>query len=110
MLKNNSMKKTLRLLLTLSIVSITQAKAQSISMPPSTANPDSAIELRFQLTEEKSSGQLALDVQLINHLTKDVFIPNINFFTFHLYEQSDSGWNELDLFTHRVYPKGDSSP
>jgi hypothetical protein len=66
---------------------------------------DSVIELRFQLIEKKSSGNLSLDVQIINHSARDIYIPYLNYLTFHLYEQSDSGWNELDLYSHRVYPR-----
>src|SRR3954470_17638791 len=76
----------------------------------SPGKPDSTVELRFQLIEKPASGQLALDVQVINHSAKDIYIPHVNYLTFHLYEQSDSGWNELDLYTHQLYSKSVANP
>jgi len=68
-------------------------------------SPDSSVELRFQLIEQKNSDHLALDVQIINHSAKDIYLPSINFLTIHLYALSDSGWSELYQYTHTPYPK-----
>jgi hypothetical protein len=68
---------------------------------------DSTIELRFQLIEKTSSAQLALAVEVINHSDKDLYIPNISSLTFHLYQQSEGGWQEIDFYTHRHYPPGE---
>ena len=68
--------------------------------------PDAAVELRLQLIGKKSSGHMALDVQVINHLAKDIYIPYIGYVNFHLYRQSDTGWTELALYEHYPYQPG----
>ncbi len=66
---------------------------------------DSSIELNIQLIEDTRSGELALNVKVFNHSGKDIYIPTISYSTVHLYEQSDSGWKEMDLYTHTPYPR-----
>src|ERR1700744_5105252 len=67
---------------------------------------DTAVELRLQLIGKKSSGHMALDVQVINHLAKDIYIPYISSYNIHLYRQSDTGWTELALYEHYPYAPG----
>lgn len=67
---------------------------------------DTAIELRLQLIGKKSSGHMALDVQVINHLAKDIYIPYISSYNIHLYRRSDTGWTELALYEHYPYAPG----
>ena len=67
---------------------------------------DTAVELRLQLIGKKSSGHMALDVQVINHLAKDIYMPYIGYSNFHLYRQSDTGWTELALYEHYPYAPG----
>jgi len=97
------------LIITLSSIYCT---AQPYPPPSSTPSsfPDSSVELRFQLIEQKNADHLALDVQIINHSAKDIYLPSINFLTIHLYALSDSGWNELHQYTHTPYPKNNDDP
>jgi hypothetical protein len=68
--------------------------------------PDNPVELRLQLLEKKGAGQMTLDVQVINHSAKDIFIPYISYLNFHLYRQTDTGWTELALYEHYPYKPG----
>ncbi len=67
---------------------------------------DGAVEVRLQLIGKKNSGHTALDVQVINHLTKDIYFPNISYGHIHLYRSSDTGWTELALYEHYPYTPG----
>ncbi|HMI59676.1 MAG TPA: hypothetical protein VK518_02170, partial [Puia sp.] len=67
---------------------------------------DTAVEIRLQLIGKKSSGHMAMDMQVINHLAKDIYIPYISYVNFHLYRQSDTGWMELALYEHYPYKPG----
>lgn len=93
-------------------LSTTYSTAQPYPSPSSTpsGSPDSSVELRFQLIEQKNADHLALDIQIINHSAKDIYLPSVNFLTIHLYAQSDSGWTELHPYTHTPYPKTNDYP
>ncbi|MBS1602560.1 MAG: hypothetical protein JST42_07815 [Bacteroidetes bacterium] len=88
----------------------TQLPVPPVTTRPPSSSPDSSVELRFQLIEQKNSDHLALDVQIINHSAKDIYLPSINFFTIHLYALSDSGWDELRQFAHTAYPRTNDNP
>ncbi len=68
---------------------------------------DSTVEIQLRLIEERKTGQMALAIALINHSDKDIYIPNISGNNFHLYAQTDSGWREMNIFTHRLYANAD---
>jgi hypothetical protein len=69
-------------------------------------SPDSMIEVRLSLAQQSDGNNikgLTLCIYVINHTNEDVYIPAFYAKEINYYKKTDSGWKELDIYTHQFY-------
>ena len=72
--------------------------------PPAEADRDTGVEVRLELIHGAAARDLTLGVSIINHLSRDIYIPCFELFSsysgIHYYQQDSGKWKEWDLMLH----------